>query len=251
VTTGAEFLQALASASRHGSIANLVIYGHSGPDGLYMLEDSGFYGSVADVARSTQIVTGTDAEKEKKLRELGARDIGDLQRLIASSEIKFADDVVIVLTGCSTAGKTSIEASSIAARIASLAGGKVIASVGSTDQSMAGRSRGLPIHDYTRNAWVQYVVGTQIQKLEGRTMDPMAHLNPYIEAPTRKSERIEISFSHRTLRLQGVEGKSDGAGAKDRRVLDSAPSMYADLNILDAGVGHAPVTGVAIGYKTP
>ena len=57
-TTGEEFLDALIAASRNGPIANLVVYGHAAPAALFMREDRGFYASVMDVAKSSQIASG-------------------------------------------------------------------------------------------------------------------------------------------------------------------------------------------------
>ena len=143
VQTGEQFLGALVAASRRGPISNLVIYGHAASKALFMREDRGFYASVMEVAKTSHVVSGEDDEKDEQLRLVGSRDMSDFEGLLARGEIRFTRNPVIVFAGCGVAGRRDVESGSIAARIAELTGGKVIASVDVTDQSM-GRGRQLP-----------------------------------------------------------------------------------------------------------
>lgn len=155
-TTGEEFLAALAEASRRAPIANLVVYGHAAPTALFGREDRGFYASVIEVAKASQIVSGTDDERDEQLRAAGARDLGDFERLLARGEIRFVRNPVIVFAGCGVAGKRDIDPHGIAARIAEVTGAKVIASIDVTDQSMA-RGRDFRNHEYSRRTWVRFM----------------------------------------------------------------------------------------------
>src|SRR5262249_747547 len=78
-TTGAELLDALVRASQKGPIRNLVIYGHAASSALFMREDRGFYNSVMAVAKQSQIVSGTEDERDEQLRAAGARDLSDFE----------------------------------------------------------------------------------------------------------------------------------------------------------------------------
>ena len=175
-TTGEEFLAALVGASRRGPIANLVVYGHAAPTALFMREDIGFYASVRVVARESQIAYGSEDEKEEQLRLSGARDLGDLARLVASREIRFAASVTIVFAGCGVAGKREVEAGSIAARMAELTGAKVLASVDVTDQSMA-RGRDFRNHEYSRRTWVRFMGRETPERLNTKVIDALKQLN--------------------------------------------------------------------------
>jgi hypothetical protein len=175
-TSGEEFLAALIAASRRGPIANLVVYGHAAPTALFMREDIGFYAAVKDVARESQIAYGSEEEKEDQLRLSGARDMGDLERLVASREIRFAPSVSIVFAGCGVAGKREVEPASIAARTAELTGAKVIASVDVTDQSMA-RGRNFRNHEYSRRTWVRFVGRETPERLNTKVIDALKQLN--------------------------------------------------------------------------
>ncbi len=107
-TTGAAFLDALVFASRQGPIGSLVIYGHSSPAALYMMEDRGFYRSVKEVAEQTPLIppgSADAAEKEKILRSFGARDLSDLEALVQQGEIRFAPDAMVIFTGCAAGGE--------------------------------------------------------------------------------------------------------------------------------------------------
>ena len=119
-TTGEEFLAALIEASRRGPIANLVIYGHAGPTALFAREDRGFYASVSEVAKGSQIVSGTEDEKDEQLRAAGARDLTDFEWLLAHGDIRFTRNPVIVFAGCGVAGKRDVEPNSIAWRMAEI-----------------------------------------------------------------------------------------------------------------------------------
>jgi hypothetical protein len=175
-TTGSEFLEALILASQRGPIANLIIFGHAAPTALYMIEDRGFYASVGDVAKATSLVSGTEAEKEEKLRALGARDLADLELLIKNGDVKFAENAVIIFAGCGVAGATEIEAGAIASRITTITGATTIASIGVTDQSMSRAHGNVPSKEYSRGTWVRFVNVAKPQKLHTRVLDPLEHL---------------------------------------------------------------------------
>lgn len=175
-TTGEEFLDALVAASRRGPITNLVVYGHAAPSALFMREDIGFYSSVREVARESQIAYGSEAEKEDQLRLSGARDMDDLERLVANRDIRFAPSVAIVFTGCAVAGKRDVEPASIAARMAEVTGAKVVASVDVTDQSM-GRGRDFRNKEYSRRTWVRFMGRETPERLNTRMIDTLKQLN--------------------------------------------------------------------------
>ena len=193
--TGEEFLDALVSASRRGPIGNLVIYGHAASTALFMREDRGFYGSVLEVAKSSHVVSGEAEEKDEQLRLLGARDMSDFERLLSRGEIRFARNPVIVFAGCGVAGKRDIEPNSLAARMAEITGGKVIASIDVTDQSMA-RGRNFRNHEYSRRSWVRFVGGQPPERLNTRVIDALRHMSfegdtvaagPPLDAAPRRS----------------------------------------------------------------
>jgi hypothetical protein len=175
--TGVEFLEALVSASRRAPIANLVVFGHSGPIGFYMREDRGFYRSIGEIARASRMVDGAVAEKEEKLRALGARDLGDLQELIKSNEIKFASDAVIVLTGCSAAGETDVTPDGIAGKIADITGAIVFGSVNVTDDSIAEGAGRLWSNEYSTGSWVRFERGSKPTDLNSHSLDVLERLN--------------------------------------------------------------------------
>jgi hypothetical protein len=176
VADGAQFLEALEAASHRGPLANVVIFGHAAPSALYMIEDRGFYATVAEVAKATRLARGTDNERTEGLRAMGARDLGDLERLIAHGRIRFAADAVIVFAGCEVAGSEGIDHLGIASRIADITGATVVASVGATDQSMAARRGALPTMEYSRGTWVRFGRGAKPVKLTSRWLDPLKEL---------------------------------------------------------------------------
>ena len=175
-TTGAEFLDALVSASREGPIGNLVVYGHAASTALFMREDRGFYASVMEVARVSQVVSGDQIEKQEELHLSGARDLSDLEALLNRGEIRFARNAVIVFAGCGVAGKREVESDSIAARMTGLTGAKVIASIDVTDQSM-GRGRHFRNHEYSRRTWVRFMPGETPERLNTKVIDALRQLN--------------------------------------------------------------------------
>jgi hypothetical protein len=175
-TTGEEFLASLIGASRRGPIANLVVYGHAASTALFMREDRGLYASVGDVARDSQIVSGTDEERTYELRAAGARDLADLEQLIRDGEIRFARNAVIVFAGCGVAGKREVDSNGIAARGTEITGAKVIASIDVTDQSM-GRGRTFRNHEYSRRTWVRFVAQQTPERLNTHVIDVLSHLN--------------------------------------------------------------------------
>jgi hypothetical protein len=186
VVTGEEFLQALVAASRRGRIANLVVFGHAASTALYMREDLGFYDSITAVAKSAPFVTGTDGTKESVLRNLGARDLGDLETLIKNGVIRFTSDAIVVFAGCGVAGTNNIEKAGIAARFAEITGATVIASVGVTDQSMAGRRGSIWKYEFSRGTWVQFVRGAPPRTLRTKLIDVLDYL---------RSERFETKIT--------------------------------------------------------
>jgi hypothetical protein len=175
--TGDEFLQALIVASRQGPISNLVVFGHAAPKALYMREDQGFYASVAEVAEKSPLAIGIDAQGADVLRTLGARDLGDLEKLIGSGDVRFAADAVIVLTGCASAGHRRIDMSGIAARLADITGATIIASVGVTDQSMMRRAASRWNLGGSRGSWMRFAKGTSPQKLPSKYVDALQQLH--------------------------------------------------------------------------
>jgi hypothetical protein len=191
--TGAAFLDSLVSASRQGPIGNLVIYGHAGSSSLYMMEDRGFYRSVSEVAESTLVPNDVGASKEQTLRQLGARDLHDLEMLVRSGDIRFAPNAIVIFTGCAAAGEKDIDPTGIAARFAEITDATVIASLGVTDQSVVGRRGTLPFDEYSRGTWVRFAKGADPQKLGTRVLDPLRALRsddgslPVVDRP------IEVS----------------------------------------------------------
>lgn len=176
VQTGEEFLNALVSASRRGPIANLVIYGHAASTALFMREDRGFYASVIEVAKTSHVVSGEDIEKDEQLRLVGSRDMSDFEWLLSRGEIRFTRNPVIVFAGCGVAGKRDVEPNSIASRLAELTGGKVIASIDVTDQSM-GRGPHFRNHEYSRRSWVRFMGAQTPERLNTRVIDALKQLN--------------------------------------------------------------------------
>jgi hypothetical protein len=176
VSTGDEFLRVLVAASRRAPIGNLVIYGHAAANALFMREDRGFYGSVEEVARETRIVEGSEEARASQLRAMGARDLADLMELVASGDVRFAKNAVIVFAGCGVAGRRSADPSSIAAQAAQIADVTVIASIDVTDQSM-GRGRSFRDHEYSRRSWVRFLPGEAPERLNTRVIDALKQLN--------------------------------------------------------------------------
>jgi hypothetical protein len=175
-TTGAELLDALIDASRRAPIANLVIYGHAASTALFAREDRAFYASVPDVARGSRIVSGSEDERVAQLRAMGARDLSDVEALVARGEIRFTRSPVIVFAGCGVAGKREVDPHGIAARLAALLNAKVIASIDVTDQSMA-RGRDFRNHEYSRRTWVRFRGNETPQRLNTRVIDALQELN--------------------------------------------------------------------------
>lgn len=223
VTTGAKFLISLISASRRGRLTNVVVYGHAASTGLYMIEDRGFYAAVSDVAKSTRLVTGTNEEKEKKLRAMGARDLKDLETLIKYGAIRFAENATIIFAGCGVAGRTDVEVAGIASRTAVLSGATVIASVGVTDQSMA-RRPGTSKFEYSRVTWVLFVKGSQPKKLQTKTLDVTGQLTPappygantpQVDRPITSPIAPQIHQFHCAVGyIQASEGSANACGRK-------------------------------------
>ncbi len=175
-TTGEEFLAALVEASKRGRIANLVVYGHAASTALFAREDRGFYASVMEVAKTSQIVSGEAADKDEQLRAAGARDLTDFEWMLARREIRFTANPVIVFAGCGVAGKRDIEQNSIAARMAEITGAKVIASIDVTDQSM-GRGPNFRNHEYSRRSWVRFTREQSPERLNTKVIDALKQLN--------------------------------------------------------------------------
>ena len=199
--TGAEFLDRLAAASRDGPIGRIVVYGHSGPDGLYMREDRGFYVDLDNTAANSSVVTGSIDGRVRALRERGARDLGDLAALIERGAVRFAPDAVIFFTGCSTAGEFTLQGSSMAIRIAMLTGAEVVGSVGSTDQSMA-KLRGVRGNrEFSRRKWVHVVGARFAEELRGQSLDPLGQkYDAGASHPKAPAARPDVFGSDRMLK---------------------------------------------------
>ncbi len=180
-TTGEEFLGALIGASRRGPIGNLVVYGHAAPNAVFMREDLGFYTSVDEIARSSRIVDGTEEERIYRLRAEGTRDLGDLMELVATGEIRFAKNAVVVFAGCGVAGKRDIDLGGIGARVADIADAAVIASIDVTDQSM-GHGRSFRDREYSRRTWVRFTPRQPPERLNTRVIDALKQLNLNVDA---------------------------------------------------------------------
>ena len=195
-TTGAELLDALVRASQKGPIRNLVIYGHAASSALFMREDRGFYTSVMTVAKASQIVSGTQDERDEQLRAAGARDLADFEWLLARGEIRFTRYPVIVFAGCGVAGKRDVDTAGIAARMAELLDAKVIASIDVTDQSM-GRGRDFRNKEYSRRTWVRFRGGTTPERLNTRVIDALQQLSfesDVVAAAPQDSAARDVSY---------------------------------------------------------
>ncbi len=195
VSTGDELLRVLVNASQRGPIGNLVVYGHAAANALFMREDRGFYGSVDEVARDTKIVEGDEEARVSQLRAMGARDLSDLMELVASGDIRFAKNAVIVFAGCGVAGRRDIELGSIAARAAGIADATVVASIDVTDQSM-GRGRSFRDHEYSRRSWVRFLPDRAPERLNTRVIDALKFLNlvaPPPDSPAVASSALSAS----------------------------------------------------------
>lgn len=175
-TTGEEFLTKLVEASARGPIRNLVIYGHAASNALFAREDRGFYASVMEVAKASRIVSGEDVDKDEQLRLAGARDLSDLEWLVARGDVRFARNAVIVFAGCGVAGRRDVEPNGIAARVAEMTGAKVIASIDVTDQSM-GRGRDFRNKEYSRRSWVRFMGAQPPERLNSKVIDALKELN--------------------------------------------------------------------------
>jgi hypothetical protein len=176
VSTGADFLAALVDASRLAPIRNLVIYGHAAANALFMREDRGFYAVVEEVARETKIVEGSEEARASQLRAMGARDLSDLMELVATGEVRFAKNAVIVFAGCGVGGRHDVDLAGVASRIADIADVTVIASVDVTDQSM-GRGSSFRDKEYSRRTWVRFPAGEAPQRLNTRVIDALKQMS--------------------------------------------------------------------------
>lgn len=173
VSTGRELLDALATASLRGPISNVVVYGHSGPDGLYMLDDAGFYADLNAIPIGNA-QSGATSRTSAERRQTGARDVSDLVDMIRSGQVVLSIDVVFVLAGCSAAGEHNLDVESIASKLAHATNGRVVASVG---QTMNWATFGGPDYgEYSLNHWAEVRNGVQ-ETPYGRGLDPIRHLN--------------------------------------------------------------------------
>lgn len=232
--TGAAFLDALVFASRQGPIGSLVIYGHSSPAALYMMEDRGFYRSVKEVASQTPLVPsgGVDvAEKEKILRSYGARDLSDLEALVQQGEIRFAPDAIVIFTGCAAGGEHQIDPKGIAGSIAKIGHATVIASQGVTDQSMAGRNGYMSRNEYSRGSWVLFTEKTAPLALGTRVLDPLKILaSKHFWTPGEAWLRSEFSLRPLPLYLC-ADDNDDGPSVCAPRPAETtdAPLLHTAL----------------------
>jgi hypothetical protein len=207
VKTGAEFLETLTLASRLGAIDNLVVYGHSAPTTLYMLEDRGFYRAVSEINKRTKAATESDLLKERELRALGARDLGDFEKLIKSGEIRFAKDSVVIFAGCRVAGDTEVDDFGIASRIAELTGAMTFASVDETDRSMANSRLGSSNEEFSRGTWVQFTRGRKPLNLFTKVIDPLKLLSHmiYPDLSVNRVEPLSNSETVRSVRTPAIQ----------------------------------------------
>jgi hypothetical protein len=91
---GAELLNILKTlTSLHHKIGNLAILGHSGYQGYFVEDNSGFY---------TDNYTTSYSGQKIKFTNCSAR-VKDLKQAIEKKEIVFSEYAVIVLIGCNTA----------------------------------------------------------------------------------------------------------------------------------------------------
>ena len=168
--TGAEFLSILTSASRRARIARIIVFGHSGPDGLYMMEDRGLYRTLDEIARNSPVVDGPAPEREARLKALGAREIGDFQELLKSGAVQFASDGVVIFTGCSVAGTTELSPHSFAASMAEATGATVYGSVNVTDDTLAPAADRW-LQEYSSGTWVRFRRQHEFEDLNSKTLD--------------------------------------------------------------------------------
>ncbi|WP_117196371.1 hypothetical protein [Rhizobium terrae] len=175
VKTGGEFLSALAVASQVGPIANIVIYGHSGPDGLYMMEDAGFYVDVNAERRMAGVPPKQKSFATARHGETGARDIVGLKEMINAGEVKFTPDAIIVLAGCNAAGEINFNGTSIAAKLSEATQRRVVASIGKTLSwsSFGGSDYG----EYSLRNWVELDRDGAASFREEKGLDPLQILN--------------------------------------------------------------------------
>jgi RHS repeat-associated protein len=89
VSTGSELVGELMNATmKEGSIRNIITEAHSGPIGIYLNDDQGFYTS--------------DYFDDQD----GAANINDVKRLIDMGAIKFEEDAVWIFASCNCANPT-------------------------------------------------------------------------------------------------------------------------------------------------
>lgn len=187
--TGAELLESMVLVSRDADITSLVFYGHASSTGIYMMEDRGFYNSLAELARDSLVVTGTISDRIEKLRLLGARDLRDLHDLLVQRKIRFADDAVIIFLGCNVAGKTGIEPRGFAAQVSEIAGATVIASVNVTDGSVNGSQGLAPSSEFSAGTWAKFQRGSPPRDLKNHILD----LFDYIGSDFSQRRNRELS----------------------------------------------------------
>jgi len=173
VNTGAEFLKVLTLTSRHAIIGSLIIYGHSGSNGLFMLEDRGFYRSIEEVVETTRVASGTAEEKGSKLRSLGARNIYDLQELLHQGAIRFAHQSTIVMLGCNTAGNLDIDPMGIAALMAESTGATTFGSLNETDATILDKPAATADQEFSLGTWVRFAKGEHPKPLNTSAIDPV------------------------------------------------------------------------------
>ncbi|HEY1735238.1 MAG TPA: hypothetical protein VGG12_01195 [Methylovirgula sp.] len=240
-STGAAFLDALVFASRQGPIGSLVIYGHSSPAALYMMEDRGFYRSVKEVAEQTPILpagTADATEKEKILRSYGARDLSDLEALVQQGEIRFAPDAMVIFTGCAAGGEHQIDPKGIAGSLATIGHATVIASQGVTDQSMAGRNGYMTRNEYSRGSWVLFSEKADPLRLGTRVLDPLKTLaSKHLWTPGETWLRADSLLRPLPLYLcadESVDGRPSVCAPEPMETTDAPPLHTALLDL------HAP-----------
>jgi len=123
-STGLEFLDAMMRDSKDRPIKNLVFFGHSGPYGFYMREDSACY---VDYSAFPEMKPSAEARTIKS----------DFDACVQNKTIKFADDALVLFCGCKAAGDTSVDPYSLGHWFTVITGATTIGSVGGSDQSKA------------------------------------------------------------------------------------------------------------------
>jgi hypothetical protein len=158
--TGKDFLDRLAEASERGPIKTFVVSSHS-LGGIMMNNDAGLYPA-----------NGVPGNPGK-----GFATLDDLKKRIDSGDIKFAEDAVIILTGCRT-GYDYIAGSagpkSFAAQLSNIVpGATVVGATGFSAPTPKNRREDSNNYVVDSGGWYAYRYGEPIIDL-GKTMNPVS-----------------------------------------------------------------------------